>query len=197
VAHIECEEGRAGQIATGLRDAEELQTRHLTAYSLVFGAAGAIGAGVLAMTNRTDPVPAGVVGVAGGAAGGAFGAATLAVHRSTTFLHRRNILGQLWTGGAHPDFPDIVWAYVTQQQRTAGGDHSIRDALVTTWKESGRLGEDAAHPSARRVALYFGEGGTYDADGLDDRADMLSEVREAVGLMSHDLQRLATEALRR
>jgi hypothetical protein len=194
VAHIQCEEGRAGQIATGLRDAEEKQTRTLTAYSLVLSAVGAIGAGVLAMTNRTDPAPASMVAIGGGAAGGAFGAATLAVHRSTTFLHRRNILGQLWYGGAHPDFPEIVWAYVTRPQFTTGGDRTIRDVVTLTWKESGRLGDDSAHPSPERVALYFGDGGTYDADGLDDRADMLSEVREAVALMNHDLQNLAAEA---
>jgi hypothetical protein len=196
VAHLDCEEGRAGQIASDLRDAEQQQTRRLTAYSLVLSAAAAIGTGVLAITDK-DPTPAGVVGISGGAVGGAFGFATLAVHRATTFRHARNILGQVWTGGAHPDLPDIIWAYLTRPQFTPAGDRTRRDYLVQAWKESGRLGPDAQHPSPERVALYFGDGGTYDADGLDDRVDMLSEVREVVDLMSHDLQHLATEAARR
>jgi hypothetical protein len=38
VANIECEEGRANHVAAELRDAEERQTRRLTAYSLVLSA---------------------------------------------------------------------------------------------------------------------------------------------------------------
>ncbi|HEY8042391.1 MAG TPA: hypothetical protein VIF15_21455 [Polyangiaceae bacterium] len=197
VANISCEEGRAGQIATDLRDAERVQTRNLTAYSLAVTAAAAIGGGALAFANRSDPTPAAGVGIAGGVAGGSFGLATLAVHRSTTYLHRRNVAGQIWYGGAHPDFPDLVWAYVTRPEFTGSRHRSIREALVKEWMESGRLGDDPAHPSPERVALYFGQGGTYDADGLDDRADMLSEVREAVDLMNHDLQHLASEAQHR
>jgi len=46
------------------------------------------------------------------------------------------------------------------------------------------------------MALYFGEGGTYDASSLDDRANMLSDVREIVSLMEHGLQHLAAEVAR-
>ena len=46
------------------------------------------------------------------------------------------------------------------------------------------------------MALYFGDGGVYDADGLDDRASMLSDVREVVSLMNHGLQHLETEVSR-
>ena len=196
-ANIQCEEGRAGQIATDLRDAEQEQTKNLTAYSLVISAAGAISAGVLSLTHRDDPTPAAVVGIGGGVAGAGFGLGTLAVHRTTIYRHPRNLLGQLWFGGEHPDFPEIVWAYLTRPQFTKSGQGSMREVLVSSWKESGRLGDDLAHPSDERVALYFGDGGTYDADRLDDRADMLSEVREAIGLMNHDLQLLATEAVHR
>jgi hypothetical protein len=62
---------------------------------------------------------------------------------------------------------------------------------------SGVLGNDPAHPSKELVALYFGEGGTYDASGLDARASMLSDVREVVSLMNHGLQHLAMEVGRR
>jgi hypothetical protein len=195
VAHIECEEGRAGQIASDLREAEQKQTQRLTAYSIVSSSVATIGAGVLAMAAK-DPVPGGMVAIAGGVTGGAFGLASLYVHRTATFIHERNILGQLWFGGAHPDFPEIVWAYLTRPQFTREGDRTMRDSVVLTWKQSGRLGGDPEHPAPDRIALYFGQGGTYDADGLEDRADMLSEVREAVDLMNHDLQHLATEATR-
>ncbi len=195
VAHLTCEEGRAGQIAADLRAAEQTQTRHLTAWSLLLGAAASVAAGVLAIADR-DQAPAAAVGIGGGVAAGAFGFGTLAVHRTATFHHTHNILGEVLRDGAHPSFPDVIWAYLTRPQFSRTGDQTLRDQLVTTWKESGRLGDDLRHPSDERVALYFGDGGVYDADGLDDRASMLSDVREVVSLMNHGLQHLETEVSR-
>jgi hypothetical protein len=196
MAHLSCEEGRAAQIAGNLRDAEQAQNRRLTAYSLVLSAVAAIAGGVLAVADK-NPVPAASIGIAGGVAGGGFGFATLAVQRKTTFAHRRNILAEVWRDGEHPSFPSIIWAYLTRPEFSRTGDRTLRDYLVSSWKESGRLGDDPAHPSDALVALYFGEGGTYDANGLDDRAAMLSDVREVVSLMNHALQHLAAEIARR
>ena len=49
----------------------------------------------------------------------------------------------------------------------------MRDDLVLSWKESGRLGPARSTWPPTGIALYFGSGGTYDADGLEDGADML------------------------
>jgi hypothetical protein len=108
-------------------------------------------------------------------------------------LHRRNLLGQIWRGGAHRDFPETVWAYLTRPE-LAEPHRTPRDDVVKMWKESGRLGDDPTHPAPDRVALSFGEGGTYDANGLFARAGMLGELGQIVNLMSHDLQRLARAA---
>jgi hypothetical protein len=195
VAHLACEEGRAGQIADDLRGAEQTQIRRLTAYSLVLSAVASVAGGVLAVVDK-DPVPGAVVAIGGGVAGGGFGFGTLAVHRTTTFRHTRNILGEVWAGGSHTSFPEIIWAYLTRPQFSRTGNQTLRDYLLATWRESGRLGSDPDHPSEDRITLYFGEGGTYDASGLDDRASMLSDVREVVSLMNHGLQHLANEVAR-
>jgi hypothetical protein len=192
VANLACEEGRASQIASDLRSAEQIQTRTLTAYSLVLSATAAVTGGILAIADK-DPVPGGVVAIAGGVVGGGFGFATPTVRRSTAFRHTRNILAEVWRDGSHPSFPAIVWAYLTRPQFSRTGDRTMRDYLVSSWKESGCLGDDPEHPSEERVALYFGEGGIYDASGLDDRANMLSDIREVVSLMNHSLQHLAAE----
>lgn len=196
VAHLGCEEGRASHIATDLRGAEQVQIKRLTAYSLLLGAAASIVGGVLTVTEK-NPVPGAAVGIGGGVAGGAFGFGTLAVHRKTMFLHTPNILGELWWGGAHPSFPEMIWAYLTRPQFSRTGGQTLRDYIIATWKESGLLGPDPAQPSEELVRLYFGHGGTYDADGLEDRASMLSDVREVVSLMNHGLQHLAAEVARR
>jgi hypothetical protein len=179
-----------------LRDAESAQTKALTAYSLAIGALAALGAGLTALASPHNAKPGAVVDISGGVIGGVLGVATLTVHRSTEYRHARNALGEVWSGGAHPAFPEIVWAYLTRATFAINSEPSVRAWLVREWRESGRLGKDPAQPSPERVALYFGAGGTYDADALDDRIDMLSEVREALELMNHDLQHLAAEAVR-
>jgi hypothetical protein len=192
VAHIECEEGRASEIAANLRDAETEQTRRLTAFSLMLSATGAVAAGVLDLTDK-DMTASSVVGIAGGVAGGALGFATLAVHRRADFRHDRNILGEIWYGDRHPDFPETVWTYLTRPQYGTTPGRSTRESLTSKWKASGRLGKDPANPSADRIALYFSAGGTYDADELEDRAEMLVEVRDVIDLMNHDLRQLETD----
>jgi len=195
IAHVLCEEGRAFQMASNLRDAEQTQTRNLTAWSLAVTSLATIASGTLALADK-DPVPSGAAAITGGAGGLALGTGTLLVHRSASFLHARNVLAEVWYGGRdHPDFPALVWAYLTWPEFGIHGSRTVRDYLVAAWTQSGRLGE-RGQPSRDRVDLLFGRGGTYDADALDDRGDMLSEVREAIGLMNHELQHLASEEAR-
>jgi hypothetical protein len=189
VAHVECEEGRASEIAANLRDAEDVQTRRLTAFSLVVTAAGAVASGALDLIDKNTTASS-LVGIGGGIAGGALGFATLAVHRTADFRHARNILAEVWYGDAHPDFPEVVWAHLTRPQSGVIHARTIREGLVAKWKASEHFGEK---PSSDRTALFFGAGGTYDADSLEERANMLIEVRDVVDLMSHDLQQLATD----
>ena len=69
--------------------------------------------------------------------------------------------------------------------------------VLTLEKCSDKSALRPRHLSEARIALYFGDGGTYDASGLDDRASMLSDVCEVVSLLNHDLQLLAMEAAKR
>jgi hypothetical protein len=192
VANIQCEEWRAREVGSWLHDAELKQVRKLTAASLVLGASAAVASGVLAIVEKSD-VPGAAVGISGGALAGTLGFTTLSVHGTTRFLHPRNLLAQVWRDGAHPDFPETVWAYLTRPE-LADTHRTPRDDIVDLWKESGRLGDDATHPAPEIVALFFGEGGTYDANGLFARAGMLGELAQSVKLMSHDLQHLASAA---
>jgi hypothetical protein len=192
VANIQCEEWRSREVASWLHDAELKRVRKLTAGSLVLGSAAAIATGVLAIVDKNGG-PAAAVGISGGVLAGILGFATLSVHLTTRFLHPRDLLGQVWRGGVHPDFPETVWVYLNRP-RHADPHRTPREDAVDMWKESGRLGDDPARPSPERVALFFGEGGTYDANELFARAGMLGELAQVVTLMSHDIQRLASAA---
>jgi hypothetical protein len=189
VATIHCEEWRAREVASWLHDAESKEVRKITAASLVLSASTAIATGVLALVDK-NATPAASVGISGGILAGTLGFTTLSVHATTRFLHPRNLLGQVWDGGAHPDFPETVWAYLTRPE-LAAPHRTPRDDVVDIWKESGRLGDDPTNPAPERRTLFFGEGGTYDANGLFARAGMLGELGQTLTLMSHELQHLA------
>jgi hypothetical protein len=193
VANIQCEESRAREVASWVHDAEVKQVRKLTAASLVLGASAAIASGVLSIANQNHPVPGAAVGIGGGVLAGTLGFTTLSVHGTTRFFHPRNLLGQVWRGGVHPDFPETVWAYLNSPE-LAQPHRTPRDDVIDMWKESDRLGDDPTHPSPERVALFFGEGGTYDANGLFARAGMLGELAHILTLMSHELEHLARAA---
>lgn len=192
-AELECEQERATQVATALRTAESQQIRNITTDSLIVTATAAIAAGVLSIVDK-DPAPSAIVGIGGGGLGGGLGLATLAVHRTIEFTHQRNVLGELWTGQAHPDFPQSVWTYLTRKEFMPSGDRTRRETLLEAWKDAERFTD---HESDPQRALLFGDGGRYDADALEDRAAMLDELEAAVSLMNHELQHLATEATQR
>jgi hypothetical protein len=133
------------------------------------------------------------VGISTGIVEGALGFGTLQVHPTTDFRHPRNILAEIWYGTAHEDFPPSIWIYLSRPEHgTRAG--ALRDDLLDTWRASRGLngGLKGAEASAH-VALYFGAGGRYDADELEERAQMLLEVRDMVDLMNHDLRQLASD----
>jgi hypothetical protein len=100
IADMHCEEGRAGQVATALRDAESAQTKALTAYSLAIGALAALGAGITSLASPHDLKPGAVVDISGGVIGGALGVATLSVHRTGARAHESRPAAPRRRGGA-------------------------------------------------------------------------------------------------
>ena len=162
----------------------------------MLSAAGAVASGVLDSADK-NMTASSVVGIGGGVAGGVLGFATLGVHRTAAFRHDRNILAEVWYGKDHPDLPEAVWVYLTRTQFGTSPGHSTRESLTAKWKASGRLGDDPEHPSADRIALDFGTGGIYDADGLENRAEMLTEIRDVVDLMNHNFRQLETDVSHR
>ena len=63
------------------------------------------------------------------------------------------------------------------------------------WRQDGRLGEAGSEQETRRIALFFGDGGSYSIEDLRDRAAMLELLKADVNLMSQDLERLMEEII--
>jgi hypothetical protein len=104
-----------------------------------------------------------------------------------------NLLAPLFGRSAtmRSQYPAWIWRYLDTP--LAGAERSIRQELVDKWTQEGRLpGRDAE----RRLSLLcepLGAARRVDATVLDDRADMLADVRERVAGLSVDLQLLWRE----
>ena len=196
-AELGCETGRAEHVAIALKDADGDQVRDLTVLSLTVSATAAVVSGILTARNGSA-VANGTAGVAGGVIGGGLGVGALLVNHTTRFMHPRNLLRDVWLAPAHTELiPAPVWTYLMSPQFGPGGETAIRDNIVLLWRQSGRLGGDPENPDPALIALYFGEGGDYDADELERRATMLSEVLSSMNLMHQELRELAAEVWRR
>ena len=77
------------------------------------------------------------------------------------------------------------------------GQYSLRESLIMRWRQDGRLGEACSELEQRRIALFFGDGGSYSIEDLRDRAAMLELLKTDINLMSQDLKRLMEEILLR
>ena len=65
--------------------------------------------------------------------------------------------------------------------------------LVDKWMLFGQISSEKENSNNKKIELYFGKGGQYRADDLQNRADMLDQTEAYVTLMKQDLKILAYE----
>jgi hypothetical protein len=186
VALLDCEAERARATATSLVEAEQGRVGVITATGLAVAGATGVLSGVLGLT-LADPLPAGVVGLAGGVAEGALSIAALTVSETTAFEHPTNALAELSSTAEHPSFPEVVWHALTA---TDVDGSSARTVLQEAWRSAGVTGVD---PDAD--ATLLAARGIYGPALLSRRASMLQQVRTAVSLTLQDLEHLTRTVL--
>jgi hypothetical protein len=103
-----------------------------------------------------------------------------------------SLLGR--TPTARSGYADWIWRYLDTP--LAGATSSIRGQLLDKWRREGRLPRAGGRPDERRLALLaepLSVARRLDAVVLDDRADMLADVRERLAGLSVDLELLWRE----
>jgi hypothetical protein len=88
-------------------------------------------------------------------------------------------------------YPDWIWRYLDIP--LAGASGSIRRELLDKWTREGRIPRGDTASVARRTQLLcepLRGARRVDADVIDDRADMLADVRERLAEVSVDLELL-------
>lgn len=195
VAEIECEVQRADEVQDRLKQVQTTRTTTKTILGVVFGGLANILSGGIGMATAAGDA-ANIASAAGGTLEVLFGASANFTKVRQEFSHPHNHLAALWDGKPENDFfPHSVWRFLTQPDIRDLHGHSLRDVMIQTWNEEGRLGEPGSQQEKERKALLFGAGGLYDPEDLHVREAMLQQLESSIQLMHQDLETLLREVL--
>jgi hypothetical protein len=195
-AEADCEEERADQLADRLQEVRDKRIRRQTLIAIVGDAMIGIVSGALSLALQATASAA--TAILGGSVATGFGMAAFFDSTSYEFQHERNLLREVWEGQEHPSLiPLSVWRYLNQPLSEDPARRSLRETLITRWRQDGRLGEAGSETEQRRITLFFGQGGSYDIEDLRARAAMLDLLEADINLMSQDLERFMQEVLAR
>ena len=198
VAEIECEVQRADEVQDRLKQVQSRRTTTQTILGIIAGGVANILSGGIGMAARSGDA-ADIASVAGGTLEVLFGTSANFTKVRQEFTHPHNHLEAFWNGeGKEKEFfSPGVWRFLTEPDIRDLEGHSLRDVLVQTWNEEGRLGKPGSHQEKARKALLFGGGGLYDSDDLHVREAMLHQLESSIQLMHQDLETLLREVLLR
>lgn len=186
-AELDCEGERADQVAGYLAALDSRRTQRLNVLSISIGAASGIGTTVIG--NQAAQY---AFGIGGGLLAAGLGLLTLRQSGHTAdFRHPRNLLADVWAERpASATWPPSVWYLLTDPAFSNQGQTGIAHNTRQRWQHYGQLAHPGSKQGQQLAALLFGPGGTYSADQLTVRANMLNELQSAVRLLNQELQGL-------
>jgi hypothetical protein len=198
VAEIECEVQRADEVQDRLKHVQTTRTTTQTILGIIAGGLANILSGGIGMATRAGDA-ADIASVAGGTMEVLFGTSANFTKVRQEFNHPHNHLQAFEDGEdkAREFFSPGVWRFLTEPDIRDLQGNSLRDVLVQTWTEEGRLGKPGSREEQHRKTLLFGEGGFYDSEDLHVREAMLHQLESSIQLMHQDLETLLREVLLR
>jgi len=195
VAEIECEVQRADEVQDRLKHIQTTRTTTQTILAVIFGGLANILSGGLGMAAQAGDA-GNIASVTGGALEVLFGTSANFTKVRQEFSHPHNHLAAFWDGAEDREFFSRgVWRFLTQPDIRSVEGHSLREVLLETWNEEGRLGEPGSQEEKQRKELLFGKGGLYDSEDLHVREAMLHQLESSIQLMHQDLETLLREVL--
>lgn len=187
-SEMDCEEERTSQIANFLEGKQSDLESKLTIGAIVIGASGAIATGGTISNERVSNS----IGIGTGIAEASLGLLMLFNKRKIDFYHERNALKDVWLGSnTSANFPPFIWYYLNYADPNVPEGKSVRLQIIEKWKNFGQIDED--DDKQQLDNLYFGKGGKYNADQLNNRADMYDQVESHINLLKQELMALSLE----
>lgn len=182
-AELDCEGERADQLANYLDGINRKRNTILTGASVILGAAVTVAAVAVSNDDTQD-----AVSLSGGLAAAALGALLLDTSGKEIQLDfSRNILGDIWFQPQHSEiYSPFTW-YVLNE-KSFSNSHTV--SLVQSIKKRWIAFELNNKVPDKTVALYFKQGGLYNADRLHTRASMLNQLQSSIRSIHQDMQSL-------
>jgi len=182
VAELDCEGERADQLATYLDGRDQRRIRNLTLLSIVAGAAATVATAFLTDENAEK-----IVGIGGGlVSAGLGGVAAFSSNKSVPFVHKRNLLTDIWSQAEQSSmYSPFIWYVLNEKLFSNSAETFIRHNIRQRWQEY--VLQDATDEQQQ---LYFGPGGNYHSDDLHARANMLNQLQASILSINQDLQSL-------
>lgn len=191
-SEMDCEEERADQVATFLKNKEDQTETTLTASAIVVGALGAIASGILLTKENTSDAPE-LIGIGAGLAEATFASFILLKKPRVHYSHRRNALREIWLAPKTSQiFPPSIWYYLCYENPDKN-EKSLRQQIVDRWTDFGQIAEVKEKNKKEIYNLFFGDGGKYTAEQLANRANMHDQIEAYISLMMQDLKNLVLE----
>lgn len=194
LAELDCEQARGERLRAALDGAAGRRAQRYSLFGIVTGALTAIASGGLAIARPESDV-GNWAGIIGGTAESAIGVAGLADGGRARLDTPRNLLHEVWSGNDSRIFPATVWRFLNGFEAADMPGRTLREGLVQRWRADERLGAD--REGERRIALLFGDGGTYGSDDLQLREALLDLLQARVWLMHQELELLMREVVAR
>lgn len=187
-SEMDCEEERTSQIANFLEGKQSDLESKLTISAIVIGASGAIATGGTINNERVSNS----IGIGTGIAEASLGLLMLFNKRKIDFYHERNALQDVWLGSkTSSNFPPFIWYYLNYEDPNDSDSTSVREQIIEKWKNFGQIDDDDDQLTLDK--LYFGKGGRYNAEQLNNRADMYDQVESHINLLKQELMALSLE----
>ncbi len=186
-AELDCEGERADQMASHLANLDNIRTQRLNVLSIAIGALSGLGTTV-SENQKTQYA----FGIGGGLVGAGLGLLTLNQEGHVDdFWHSRNLLTEVWNESASSGiWPPSIWYMLTNPAFSNRGQTSIAHNSRERWRQDSQFSRLDLEQSHRLADLLFGVGGSYTAEHLKLRANMINELQSSVRLLNQEIQGL-------
>ncbi|MBS1646157.1 MAG: hypothetical protein JST67_02325 [Bacteroidetes bacterium] len=180
-AELDCESERSKQVESYLEHLNDTRVQRYTILSVVTGAI----TGIATLGNHKGQV---VIGVLGSIVSAAFGGlAAISSKQAIMFYHERNLLADIWNEKkVSAYYPPFVWFILRKKEFTNEKEFSLMHNIKQRWIDEGLVDMDKKNQGE----LYFGAGGKYHADDLQNRTNMINQLKAEIRSVNQHLQSL-------
>ncbi|WP_143962874.1 hypothetical protein [Litoribacter populi] len=176
-----CEEENSTQLATYLDRKVGNQERKLTVAAITIGAGMATARGVTNLGGWQSPAVEGVI-LAGALVEVYIAVKILLLTRKMEVEHPVNIIEMvIEKDNSAGIFSPAVWFYLNETSEVM--EKPLRDQMIERW-------ETYTQYADKDFDLFMGEKGTYNAEQLHTRSDLLENITAQVNIMKQDIMHM-------